>query len=52
VNGKPVETPDAFSCALGERLVAIIGNEQGVLAVLAEGAVGVLEDLPALSASY
>jgi hypothetical protein len=49
---KPVEPPDAVSSALHEVAIAILGHEESILTVLAEGAVGVFKDLSALPASY
>jgi hypothetical protein len=47
---KPVEPPDSVGVALRQAAVVVLGHEKSVLAVLAEGAEGVLEHLAAFSA--
>jgi hypothetical protein len=49
---KPVEPPDAVGAALHKAALVILGHEKRVLAVLAEGAEGVLKRCSAFSASY
>jgi hypothetical protein len=50
VDRKPVEPPNALCLAYGKPGIAVLSDSKRVLAVFAESAVGVLEDLSAVPA--